>query len=124
MIALSIYALLVFVLVLRALFLVLKRKVIARLVGFSATLIFVQAAFLLSVIFDCGPGSEFWMFLALTYIPIAIVLFVLVACFAFTSAIFAVSWRDKLKLYFVVPVYAALSYFLLYAWAFMFDFPL
>ena len=124
MIALSIYALFVFVLVLRALFFIFKRKVRAQVVCFSVTLIFTQVAYLLSVLFDCGPGSEFWMFLALTYVPVSFVFFILVACFAVTSAMFAVSWRDKLKLYFVVPVYGALSYFILYAWAFMFNFPL
>ena len=84
----------------------------------------IQAAYLLLVLFDNKEGSETWMFLALTYIPLAIFFFILLTFVCLKKSIKIKSKEQHIITCSVLAFHGTGSYLILVLWAEAFNFPL
>ena len=84
----------------------------------------IQTAYLLLVLFDNKVGSETWIGLALTYIPLAIFFFIVLTFVCLKNAIKMNSRKQYLITCGMLAFYGVGSYLILLLWAEVFNFPL
>jgi uncharacterized membrane protein YhhN len=106
------------------LLLLFKRKAPYPVFSAAAAFLVAQAAYLCLLVLDNGPGSEAWIFLALTYIPLAIALFLLITTLSIATALRTKETRERLKAFSAIPIHGLLSYVILDVWGTIFKLPL
>jgi hypothetical protein len=84
----------------------------------------VQSAYLCLVLFDNTTNSEAWMFLALTYIPITVTLFLVMLVLGIATFQKEEKAFNKAKALLIIPTHAFMSYLILILWGYLFNFPL
>lgn len=101
-----------------------KRRIQHQPVIIAMSCLPTQAAYLLLIFFDHTQNSEMWQFLALTYVPSSIVIFVVLSILSVESLRKEKTLGGRLKTLGVIPIYGIGSYYILLTWAYIFDFPL
>ncbi|MDD9304001.1 MAG: hypothetical protein HUK40_17300 [Desulfobacter sp.] len=84
----------------------------------------IQAAYLLLVVFENTLGSETWIGLALTYIPLAIFFFVILAFVCLNKAMKLKNKKQYLITCGTLTFHGVGSYLILILWAEIFKLPL
>lgn len=84
----------------------------------------IQTAYLLLVLFDNKVGSETWIGLALTYIPLAIFFFIILTFVCLKNAIKIKGKKQNLITCGILAFHGVGSYLILLLWAEVFNFPL
>ncbi len=92
------------------------------LIGIACLLI--QAAYLLLILFENAPDSEMWMFLALSYIPLSISIFIVLSVLSITNMRKAKTGLGRLEAFAVIPIHGIGSYLILSIWGCAFQLPL
>ncbi len=124
MIILTIFGLIASV-VICALVLWLKRNGIQYpMFPMGIAFLLIQAAYLSLVLFDNAPDSETWMGLALTYIPLSVVFFAIISILSIARMLKEEKGLGRLKAFGIIPIHGIGSYLILYAWGYIFQFPL
>ena len=91
---------------------------------FVVSFLLGQMAYLLLVFIDNEKGSELWQFLALTYIPLTVFLFVILLIVSMTRAV-KLSGLPSFVLSLVLPIlYLTGAFLVLRIWGWSFNFPL
>jgi CDP-diglyceride synthetase len=83
-----------------------------------------QLAYLLLILFDNEKGSEIWQFLALTYIPLTVILFIVLLIVTIKNAKNIKGFISYIYSFGFLALYLIGAYFVLYIWGWSFNFPL
>ena len=98
-----------------------KRSIEAIL---SIVFLFVQAVYLLLVLFDNTVSSETWIGLALTYVPLSIFFFIILTFICLIKAIKMKNKKQYLITFSILAFHGIVSSLILLLWAEVFNFPI
>ena len=101
-----------------------KRGVDYPLYPIAIVCLLIQAAYLLQVLIDNKPDSEYWMFLALSYIPLSFTVFIILSVLSVIKTMNQKTGMGKTKALGVIPFHGIGSYVILSIWGAYFQFPL
>jgi len=90
----------------------------------SSLFLILQASYLMLVLIENKEHSEMWMFLALTYIPLAVFLFVVLLAVTFKIVLRTGGMKNYVYAAGLLLFHGAASYGILFGWSVVFDFPL
>jgi len=101
-----------------------KRAVDYPLYPIVIVCLLIQTAYLLQVLIDNKPDSEYWMLLALSYIPLSFATFIILSVLSVIKMVKQKKGIDKIKALGVIPIHGIGSYAILSIWGAYFQFPL